>query len=428
MKPLPISATYQTAAEILAAAVLDLCPDAFIIEGRPTFTGFAYDFYFPSPFSKEMFPYLEERMRTIIQEDHKIERREMLPDNAAHLFRSYPRYYPALFAKQHPGPLIEIFQMNNFTDICPGPYLPTTREIGAIKLIEITNRPPIRYRGSDQPVTRITGIVCKDKHTLKSFLKTQKQLIESEHRSYGSQHGYFLIHKQRSKSLHEVHRCFWLPKGENLKEMLYHYWRESHKKEGYHLIQTQGNNLLNNHKECFKLTEQNLKKNSWKVAELSHVISEEGIDPWKGLFKSKNYSFDRAHIFCLKENLKQELNSSLQFVEKTSKLFHFESKVELSAPEKDRQLRTYLATQSAEIGIRALEKQGPRVKILWKIRDRYKSEYSGAFIELSQTNEGFIITHSIFNTFERFIALLMEAQGPSFEKRVKAIAKKTKFE
>jgi len=428
MKSLTPSQLRQTAAEILAAAVLELCPDALIIEGRDTFNGFAYNFLFPSPFSKDMLPFIEERMQKIIQEDLPIEHREMIPDNASEFFRSYPRHYPAHFAKQHPGPLVDVFKMRGFVDLCPGPYARSTGEVGAVKLLGITKRPNIRYRGVEKTVIGIEGVVCEDKRKLKEFLKNQKHFSETEHRQYGVLHSLFLIQVERGKHLHEIHRCFWLQKGERLKEALYLYWRENHEEEGFEMIQTQGHNLLKNHEEFFQLTRKDLNKEAWKVAEYSRVVSEEGIDPWKGLFDSKDYYFDRAHIFCLKKQLHQELISSLQFVEKTSKIFGFNCAVELFIPKKDKELYHYLKDACEEAGLEVEERQGKLPKVLWRVVDRYGIQRSGPFIELRKRGNGFIITQSLFNRLERFIALLMEAEGPSFENRVKDIAKKTKFE
>lgn len=428
MTSLTLTQIRQTAAEILAAAVLEISPDAHIIEGRATFSGFAYDFLFPKPFSKELLPYIEERMYKIIEEDLPIEYHEMIPDNAAEFFRSYPRYYPSVYAKQHPGPLVEVFKMRGFADLCPGPYARSTGEIGAIKLIAHSKRPNIRYRGIEKPVIGIHGVVCENKQKLKEFLKNKKQFFQTEHREYGAMISLFRIRMERGKDLHELHRCYWLKNGERLKEALYHYWKESHESGAFEVVQTQGNDLLKNHEELLEVLGKNLKKGPWKVAEYSRVVSAEGIDAWRGLFDSKDYYFDRAHIFCLKEHLIQELISSLQFLEKTIKMFGFEGALEVFIPKKDKELCESLKEACDQAGVEYEEKPGKLAVALWRVTDRYGMRRSASFIELKKREKGFTITHSIFDRVERFIALMMEAEGPSFEDRMKGIAKKTKFE
>ena len=217
MKNLSLSQIRQTAAEILASAVLELCPDAHIIEGRPTFSGFSYQFLFPSPFSKEMLPFIEERMRKTINEDLPIEHKEMVPDNASAFFRHYPRHYPSIFAKEQKGPLVDIFQIRGFADLCPGPYAKSTGEIGVVKLLSVQKKPAIKYRGEEKPVFEIEGVVCETPKNLKEFLKRRKEFLEREHRNLGKSLSLFLIQSRRGKDFHEVLHCFWLREGEKLK-------------------------------------------------------------------------------------------------------------------------------------------------------------------------------------------------------------------
>ena len=239
---------------------------------------------------------------------------------------------------------------------------------------------------------------------------------------------FFKSEKSEEDIYIEVHRCFWLKKGQELKEALYQFWRRSHEEAGFDLIQTQGNDLLQNHTELLEMLGKNLKNGPWKIAEYSRVACAEGIDPWKGLFDSKDYYFDRANIFCLKEDLIQELISSLQFLEKTSKMFGFEASLDLLIPKRDNELSESLKEACNKAGLKFEERPGRLTKVLWKVTDRYGTRRSASFIELRRREKGFTITHSIFNRTARFIALMMEAEGPSLEERTKGIAKKTKFE
>ena len=141
-------------------------------------------------------------MYKIIGDDIPIEHHEMVPDNAAEFFRSYPRHYPSVYAKQHPGPLVDVFKMRGFADLCPGPYAKTTGQVGAIKLLGFSKRPSIRYRGDEKSVIGINGIVCENKQKLKEFLKNKKQFFQTEHREYGEKIALFQIRKERGRHLH----------------------------------------------------------------------------------------------------------------------------------------------------------------------------------------------------------------------------------
>lgn len=416
----------QSAAEVLAAAVLQLCPDVYLIEGRATIRGFAYHFHFPSPFSEEMLPFIEEKMKCFIEEDLPISHREMIPENASQFFQSRLRHYPFIFAKQQKGTLVDVFEMKEFVDLCPGPYVKSTRELGAIKLIGVSKRPPIFYRGKEKGVFEINGVVLENQKGVKAPLPKKKKFLKMDHLSQGKRLGLFTIREDRGRDFHEIHQCFWLSEGERLRETLYRFWKKTHLEAGYDIVQTQGINLLKNHEALLNLSQNRVK--SWKVAELSREASDKGIDPWMGLYDSKDYCFDRAHHFCVKEVLEKGLISSLQFLEKTSKVFNFSSSFEIFIAKKDRQLVAFLKQACDALGMKPIEKLGKFPKVLWKVVDRYGYKRSGPFIELHRRGNQFVISHSLFNQMERFIALLMEADGPSFEMRMKDIAKKRNFE
>mgnify|MGYP001428057306 CR=1 FL=1 len=94
-----ISSIQGAAARLLAAAVIIMCPGVFPIEGREETIGFSYDFVFTKPFSKELFPFLEETVKGFIAKNIPIKTLEMVPKNACDFFRHKKRYYPSFFAK-----------------------------------------------------------------------------------------------------------------------------------------------------------------------------------------------------------------------------------------------------------------------------------------------------------------------------------------
>ena len=118
----------------------------------------------------------------------------------------------------------------------------------------------------------------------------------------------------------------------------------------------------------------------------------------------------------------------MQFVEKTSKIFDFDSIIELFIAKKSPELGGFLKRACDAVGMKVEEKAGQESKVLWSMINRYGVRLSGPFLGLRKREKGFTITHSVFNCLERLIALMMEAKGLSFEERVKDIAKKTKFE
>ncbi len=371
-----------------------------------------------------MLPCLEQRMQQIIGENLKITHREMVPENAAKFFRSLPRYYPSLFAKTDPRPLVDLFEMGGFVDLCPAPYARSSGEIGFVKLIKAADRPPITYRKAKRQVTRITGVIGKDKPTLKLLLKEKNLLLDAEHQRYGTKNGYFFIHVERGKDLREMHRCFWLDKGEKLRDMLTTFWKNAHKNEGYQLIHTQGNDLLKNHLAFFQLVQKKCGEKTHKFAECSRIISEKGVDQWQGLFVSQDDQFDRAHIFCSEKNVYSELIAALNFIQNTLALFHFETEMEIFISDTHREIKMLLQITCRGKRMRIKETSNHPTRIVWKVTDRFGNKRCGPFLELRKGKGVWIIIHSLFYRWGWLIALMMEGWGVNFEKLIKGIAKK----
>lgn len=412
-----LSYILKSCAEVLAAAVLKRCPDAFIVQGGETEWGFAYDFHFPSPISEEMIPYIEETFRDLIRKDISIRHREMTPQNAAVFFRHHQRYYPAFFAQRSSGSLVDVFEMDEFFDLCPAPYVSSTGELEEVKIIGFSKRPPIMLRNKEKPVIRIEG-------TLKRLLKERKEILKRE----AERKKLYLIHRSRGKDYEEVHRSFWLPEGAQLRRQFKEFWRNAHFQRGFEVVETQGADLLKNHEEFLDLRGIDLGHGPWRVAEMGQTFSEGGIDPWMGFYRPQKYFFDRGHIFCLKKDLEQELISSLQFLRENSKMLGFDCDVEIHSSKRENEAESCFKAACRACGIEATPKEEKASGILWKIADPLGRKWDGPFIKLQMKKEKCIITHSFFNQFERTIHLLLERKGEDLANLLKDIAKKRNFE
>lgn len=180
----------RTAAEIAAAAVFELFPDVELWGGSETPTGFAYDFYFPHPIHPETLPMIEERMRQIIRERRPIRTLDMVPFSARELLKKEGHF---IRAEELDGEdLVEVIQIGDFTDLCPGPHLKNTAEAAAFKINSVEVLPD---RGM-----RLTGYVHTSKDSLKHFLKKLSQYRSPEKigeaRGYWVQSPYGLIWKR----------------------------------------------------------------------------------------------------------------------------------------------------------------------------------------------------------------------------------------
>ena len=418
---------YQCAAEVLMAAVSQLFPEAYPIEGRATRLGFAYDFHFPSSFSREMFPFIEERMAAIIEASYPIEHHHMLPENAAAFFKHHQRYYPSIFARESREPLLDIFIMDQFVDLCPPPYLKNTKEIGKIKILKLSSRPSILFQGKEKKVLRIEGTVFVDFKDKKGFLKHRKALEAMEHRHFGQQQGLFWILIERNKYFQERHRVYWLLEGQKLIRKLLDFLENSLLDRGYIFVRSGGNALLENHEKFLINKQISIQEKPFRIAEVGEVLSDEGVDSWEGFYEAKNYMFERFHIFCLKKHLMKELISSLQFIEKNLKILDFNASVEIFFPKDDKEISEVFEEAASFFCSKVEKKMGRKGKIIWKIEDGYGRFNEGSFLEVRNRKQEAVIIGSLFNKMEKWIALLIEAKGANFDKRMKGIEKKKRF-
>ncbi len=422
-----LSINYQCAAEVLMAAVSQLCPKAYPIEGRATRLGFAYDFCFPYPFSNEMFPFIEERMSSIIREDHPIEHRQMIPENAAAFFKYHQRYYPSILAKGSQKSLLDIFIMDQFIDLCPPPYLKRSQEIGQVKLLKLSSRPPISFQGKEREVMRIEGTIFLDSQSKKKILKRRKELEALEHRKFGEQRALFWILIKRKKHLRERHQVYWFLEGKKLIRKLLHFLEDRLLDQGYFLVKSGGGSLLENHERFLISRQISFKEKPFRIAEIGEVLSDDGIDPWEGFYCAKNYMFERFHIFCLKKHLANELISSLQFIEKTLRMFDFNGSVQIFFPKNDQEISEIFGKIVSFFHLEVEKKKGKKGKMIWKIEDRYGRLNEGPFLEVENRKDRAVVIGSLFGQIEKWIALLIEAKGISFDERMKGVAKKTAF-
>ncbi len=151
-----LSSFRRTAAELAAAAVIELYPEVELLGGGETPTGFFYDFLFPHPIHVEV---IEEKMRQIVREKRPIRTLEMVAFSASELLKK--EGHLARLEEIEEG-MVELIQIGSFHDLSPGPHLKNTAELAAFK-IEVETLPEKRMR--------VVGWCHRSKEELKHYLK-----------------------------------------------------------------------------------------------------------------------------------------------------------------------------------------------------------------------------------------------------------------
>ena len=366
------------------------------------------------------------------------------------------------------GEVISFYKQGDFTDLCRGPHLPSTKKVKAVKLLSVAGA---YWRGDEKNkmLQRIYGISFEKNKDLEEYLHMLEEAKKRDHRKLGRELDLFFIPEEGPGF------PLFLPKGMELKNELLKFWREIHREDGYQEIETPI--ILNqklwetsghwyNYKEnmyTVDIDEQqfaikpmncpgsliyyNAKPHSYKefpmkVAELGRVHRHELSGALHGLMRVRAFTQDDAHIFMLPEQIKDQIKGVVDLIDRVYKTFGFEYHLELSTrPENS--IGSDEEWEAAENGLReALEElnlpyilnegdgafYGP--KIDFHLRDCLGRTWQCGTIQLDmQLPQRFDITyigqdgekhrpvmiHRVaFGSIERFIGILIEHYAGKF--------------
>ncbi|TMF02448.1 MAG: threonine--tRNA ligase, partial [Chloroflexi bacterium] len=134
----PLHVLRHSTAHLLAAAVIELYPDAKYGIGPPVEDGFYYDFAFSKPLAEADLPAIESRMRRIAQEGRPFVQETLTRAEAnAEFAKRGQDYKLELIADKVEGDDVSVYHTGDFLDLCRGPHVATTRDIKAFKLLRV---------------------------------------------------------------------------------------------------------------------------------------------------------------------------------------------------------------------------------------------------------------------------------------------------
>jgi len=223
----------HSTSHILAEAVKKLFPEARVTIGPAIENGFYYDFDYAPGFKDEDLVRIEEKMRELIKQDQRFERRELSRDDALRLFKEMGEHYKVeLIEELAEGETISIYQSGDFIDLCRGPHIPSTRYIKAFKL---THTAGAYWRGDEKnpQLQRIYGTAFADEELLEAHLRRLEEAKKRDHRRLGPQLGIFILDDSVGQGL-----VLWKPKGVIIRNELQKFITEHLVRQGYQLVIT----------------------------------------------------------------------------------------------------------------------------------------------------------------------------------------------
>jgi len=342
------------AAHILAMAVQELYPRTQVTIGPVIENGFYYDFARKEPFTEDDLIKIEKKMEQIVDRDDKTSRHVWKREDAIKHFVKIGEKYKAEIIESIPvGEEVSVYSHGNWSDLCRGPHLSSTRKIGkAFKLIKVSGA---YWRGdsNNEMLQRIYGTCWTSKKELDEYLHRLEEAERRDHRKLGKEMNLFHFREESPGAV------FWHEKGWTLFQRLIEYMRMKQRLAGYKEINTP--ELLDrslweksghwekfsehmytsetpdekifaikpmNCPGCVQVFNQGLKSYRdlpLKLSEFGKVHRYEPSGALHGLLRVRAFTQDDAHIFCTEDQITEETLSVTNLILKIYKDLGFEN-------------------------------------------------------------------------------------------------------
>ena len=465
-----LAALRHTTSHVMAQAVKRLYPNTKLAIGPSIADGFYYDMEFETPLTSDDFEKIEAEMKKIVKEDLKIERFTLPREKAIEFMKEKEEPYKVELIEDLPeGEEISFYQQGEFVDLCAGPHLMSTKEVG--KAFKIMSLAGAYWRGDEhnQMLTRLYATAFAKKDELEAYITMMEEAKKRDHRKLGKELGLFMMHEAGPGF------PFFLPKGMVLKNTLLDYWREIHRKAGYveistpvilnrSLWETSGhwdhykNNMYTTviDGEDYAIKPMNCpggvlvyasEPRSYRdlplrMGELGLVHRHEKSGQLHGLMRVRCFTQDDAHIFMTPEQIKDEIKGVAGLINEVYSLFGFQYHVELSTRPEDSMGSDEdweMATDALRSALDELQLPyvvnegdgafyGPKIDFhlvdcigrTWQcgtiqldiqLPQRFELEYVGAD---GEKHRPIMIHRVVFGSIERFIGILIEHFAGAF--------------
>src|SRR5690242_6385520 len=225
----PLQRMRHSAAHIMAEAVMEIFPDAKLAIGPAIEDGFYYDFDLPRSLTPEDLPDIEQRMRRIIAGKYPFIRDRWPREQALEYFRAKGQDYKVELIENLPDAEVGIYTQDTFLDLCRGPHVENTGQIGPFKLMRIAGA---YWRGDEMRdrLQRIYGTAWFSQEELDQYLWQLEEARKRDHRKLGRELELFHFDATAPGM------PYWLPRGFKVLLELIHFWRVEHEKRDYQEI------------------------------------------------------------------------------------------------------------------------------------------------------------------------------------------------
>ncbi|XP_072840129.2 threonine--tRNA ligase 1, cytoplasmic isoform X2 [Pogona vitticeps] len=341
---------WHSSAHVLGAAAEHFYQTACLCHGPSTENGFFYDMYLDEQrtVSSKDLPALEEICRAMIEEKLPFERLEVSRKDLIELFK-HNKFKLRIIEEKVKSLTATVYRCGTLVDLCRGPHLRHTGEIGALKLIKNSSA---FWNGdpAQEPLQRVYGISFPSAERLAEWEQAQEEAAQRDHRRIGTLQELFFFHELSPGS------CFFLPRGAHIYATLTDFIKSEYRKRGFSEVITP--NIFNSklwemsghwehyeenmfsfrvENETFALKPMNCpahclmfghRPRSWRelplrLADFGVLHRKEPSGALSGLTRVCRFQQDDAHIFCSIDQLEGEIESCLDFLQSVYSVFGF---------------------------------------------------------------------------------------------------------
>ena len=459
----------HSAAHLMAEAVQELIPEVRFAIGPAIENGFYYDMDLPRPLSSDDLSAIEELMRKHQGANEEFVRTEVSKDEALRLFADNP-YKVEILRDLPPDSVISTYQQGSFLDLCKGPHVPSTGDIGAFKLQSVAGA---YWRGDEKRpmLQRIYGTAWPTQEELDDYLHKLEEAQRRDHRRLGRDLDLFSVSDEIGPGL-----ILWHPKGAMVRYQIEQFEQREQLDRGYELVytphiasekiyQTSGHlesfreNMYSpmsieevdyylkpmncpGHIMIYKSRVHSYRDLPVRYAELGTVYRYERSGTLHGMLRVRGFTQDDAHIFCTDDQSTDEIAGVIDLATYMASVFGYEFKAYL-ATRPDKWIGDEEIWERATDQLRfALERHnvayeldegggafyGPKIDIKWV--DALGREWTGPTVQLDfnlpqrfdvnyigedgDRHRAVMIHRTLLGSMERFVGGLVEHYAGAF--------------
>ena len=339
----PLARMRHSTAHVMAQAVQHLLPGARFAFGPDTEDGFYYDMELPRPIGPDDLAAIEAEMRTSIATGADFVQEDWPKDQAIAWFREHDQPFKVEWIGQLPDATVSMYRHGDFTDLCAGPHVHNTADIGPFKLLNIAGA---YWRGDEkrEQLTRVYGTVWPTQAELDAYLERVEDAKRRDHRRIGRELDLFMFSEHVGPGL-----PFWLPRGAAVRRELERYMTDVELRRGYQhvvtpdiakveLYKTSGHwdhyrdamfpvmrageeELVLRPMNCphhilvFQHSQHSYRDLPLRIAEFGNMWRYEKSGELSGLSRVRCVDLNDAHIFCTPDQILDEIKGVVQLIE-----------------------------------------------------------------------------------------------------------------